>query len=185
MLGRLLERLQHRVEGALREHVHLVDEIHLVAARRRGVARVLDDLPHVIDAGVRSGVEFDEIRKSPGVDLRAGGACAAGGRRDTRFAVERFRKDARDRGLADSPGAGEQVRLMQSARLECVRERAHDVFLAEQFGEVPRAVLAGEGERGAHGSRGGRRDREARRKIEMVSRSPGTASIAMAACFRT
>ena len=70
VLGRLLERLQHRVERGLRQHVHFVDQVDLVAADRRRVARVVEDLAHVVDAGVRRGVELEQVDEAAGVDRR-------------------------------------------------------------------------------------------------------------------
>ena len=77
VLGRLLERLQHRVERGLRQHVHFVDQVDLVAADRRRVARVVEDLAHVVDAGVRRGVELEQVDEAAGVDVDARGAHAA------------------------------------------------------------------------------------------------------------
>ena len=81
VLGRLLERLQHRVERGLRQHVHFVDQVDLVAADRRRVARVVEDLAHVVDAGVRRGVELEQVDEAAGVDVDARGADAARRRR--------------------------------------------------------------------------------------------------------
>ena len=61
VLRRLFERLQQAVEGLLREHVHFVDDVDLGARRDRAIARVLDDLAHVVDAGVRGGVHLDHV----------------------------------------------------------------------------------------------------------------------------
>src|SRR5262249_2004039 len=61
MRGRLLQRLQERVEGALGQHVHLVDEVDLVARQQRFVARAFDDLADVVNAGVGGGVHFQHI----------------------------------------------------------------------------------------------------------------------------
>ena len=58
---RFLERLQKRVERVLREHVDFVDDVDLVARRDRGVAHRLDDLAHVVDAGVAGGVHLDDV----------------------------------------------------------------------------------------------------------------------------
>ena len=61
MLRRLFQRLQQAVEGGLGEHVHFVDDIDLDARHHRAVARALDDLANVVDAGVRGGVHLDHV----------------------------------------------------------------------------------------------------------------------------
>ena len=78
VLRRLLERLQHRVERRLRQHVHFVDQVDLVAADGRRVARVVENLAHVVDAGVRRGIELEQIDEAARVDVDARRADAAG-----------------------------------------------------------------------------------------------------------
>ena len=51
VLGRLLKGLQESVEAALREHVHLVDEVDLVPPLGRLVLHVLEDFPGVVHLG--------------------------------------------------------------------------------------------------------------------------------------
>ncbi len=57
---RLLERLQQRSFGALREHVDLVEDVHLVATGR-AERRLLDQVAHGVDAVVRRCVEFVDV----------------------------------------------------------------------------------------------------------------------------
>ena len=58
---RLFERLQQRVEGVLRQHVHFVDDVDLEARRHRAVAHALGQLADVVDAGARGGVHLDHV----------------------------------------------------------------------------------------------------------------------------
>jgi hypothetical protein len=61
MLRRLFQRLQQRIEGLLGQHVHFVDDVDLVAGVKRPVAHLLDDLAHVVDAGLGGGVHLDDV----------------------------------------------------------------------------------------------------------------------------
>ena len=61
MLGRLLQRLEQAVEGLLREHVHLVDDVDLVAGGVRLVVGAVDQLADVVDAGVGGRVHLDHV----------------------------------------------------------------------------------------------------------------------------
>src|SRR5213076_931365 len=54
---RLLERLQQRIEGGLRELVDLVDDVDLVAAPCRRVLHVLAQRADLLDAAVRRPVD--------------------------------------------------------------------------------------------------------------------------------
>ena len=47
---RFFERLEQRVEGGARQHVHFVKNIDLVARTHRRVADCIVDLPHILDA---------------------------------------------------------------------------------------------------------------------------------------
>ncbi len=65
---------QERVERALREHVNFVNDEDLVARQDRPVARVLDDLTDVVDAGVGGGVHLDDVGVAAAHDVEAVGA---------------------------------------------------------------------------------------------------------------
>src|SRR3569833_3082824 len=77
MRRRLLQRLQQCVEGVRRQHVDLVDEVHLVAAAGWGVLHVIEQLAGVIDLRSGGGVALDQVYETPAIDLstrRAGTA---------------------------------------------------------------------------------------------------------------
>ena len=149
MRRRLLQRLQQRVEGLLRQHVHFVDDVDLVARRDRPVAHALDQLAHVVDAGARGGVHLDHVdmavlgdglavlAHAAGIDRRAALAVGAD-------AVQRAGDDAGGRGLADAAHAGEHEGVRDAARGDGVAQGAHHRLLADQGGEIDRTVFAGE-----------------------------------------
>jgi hypothetical protein len=68
---RLLDGLEQRVEGAVREHVHLVDDIHLVAPAVGREEHFILDLTDVIDRCVRGAVYFDHVETGAPGDLHA------------------------------------------------------------------------------------------------------------------
>ena len=68
---RFLERLQQPVEGLLRQHVDLVDDVDLVPEAGGGVGGVLAQAADVVDAGVGGPVDLLDV--GPGADLRARG----------------------------------------------------------------------------------------------------------------
>src|SRR6202011_2523645 len=88
VLGRFLQRLQHRVERLLGEHVYFVDQINLVPPHGGRITRVVEDLAHVVDAGVRGGIELEQIDKATGVDVGTRRADSAGRRRHPLHAIE-------------------------------------------------------------------------------------------------
>jgi hypothetical protein len=139
---RFLERFQQRVERVIRQHVHLVDEVHLVASAARCVLHVVEQFTRVIDLGARGRIHFDEIDETTLVDLPACGAHAAGIRAHAGFAVQRFGEYARHRGFADSAGAGKQEGVMDFAAVERVAQGAQHMLLPHHFGEALGAPLA-------------------------------------------
>ena len=74
---RLFEGLEQRVEGLLRQHVHLVDQVHLVASAQRHVGRLVAQLADVVDPRVGGGVDLDQVDLAAGVGGQAALALAA------------------------------------------------------------------------------------------------------------
>jgi hypothetical protein len=137
------------VEGGLREHVHFVDDVDLVAGDGRLVARRLDDLADVVDAGMRGGVHLDHVDMAAFHDRGAmlaelrhvdGGPVDLAGQ----GIVEGAGEDAGGGGLADAADAGQHVGLRDAAGAERIGQRAHHRLLADQVGEARRAVFPGE-----------------------------------------
>ena len=156
VFGRFFERLEHRVERGVREHVDFIDHEDLEAPLHRLVDRLLQQALHFVHATVGSGVEFGVVDEAAGVDVAAGLAHATGLGRDATLpigalAVERLGQDARDRGLAHAPRAGEQVSVVQALLGQRIGQGLAHMLLAHHFGEAARAVLAGQDEVG-HGS---------------------------------
>ena len=142
MRRRLFQRLQQGIEGMLREHVHLIDQVHLVTAARGRVLHVVEQLAGVVDLGARGRIDFDQINKAPLVDLLAGAAAAAGSGGHTGFAVQAFRDDPTQRGFANAPGAGEQHGVVNALLLKRIAQGLDHVLLARHLLESAWAPFA-------------------------------------------
>jgi hypothetical protein len=59
--GRFLQRLQQGVERLLRQHVHLVENIHLLTVALRRDAHLLAQVAHVVDLVVGGRVHLEDI----------------------------------------------------------------------------------------------------------------------------
>ena len=147
MIGRLFQRLEQAVEGLLGQHVHLVDDVDLVARGIRLVVRTIDQLADVVDAGMRGGVHLDHV-EMPALEngpamhaLRRHVEGWTGGAR--RLVIERARDQPCGCGLADAAHAGQHIGLGDAPRSERVPERAHHGLLAYQLGEDLGPVFAG------------------------------------------
>ena len=148
---RLLERLQQRGLGRLGQHVHLVEDVHLVPPRRAEVG-LLDEVAHRLDAVVARRVELVDVVADAALDVAARVALAARLAVDGALAVEHLGEDPRRRRLARAPRAGEEVGLALAAAGDGVAQGAHDVILPLDLGEPPGAVAAVE-RRGGHARR--------------------------------
>jgi hypothetical protein len=69
--GGLLQGLEQAVEGGLRQHVHFVDDVDLVAGARRRIGGVLPEPPDVVDSRVRRAVDLLDVHARAGEDLDA------------------------------------------------------------------------------------------------------------------
>ena len=117
VFGRLFQRFQHGVERRVGQHVHLVDHEDLEAPLHRLVHRLLQQGLHLVHAPVAGGIQFGVVHKAAAVDV---GACRAHATRrggDAALpvwphAVQRLGQNARHRGFAHPPCAGEQVGMV-------------------------------------------------------------------------
>jgi hypothetical protein len=123
VLGRLFERLQHRIERMPRKHVHLVDDVDLEAPGRRHVLGGIEKLAHLVHLGIRRGIHLEEVDEAPGVDLGARPALSARMCRDSGLAVDRLGENPRERGLADSTRSRKEICVVQALRLERIHQR--------------------------------------------------------------
>ena len=144
VLGRLLDDLEQGVEPRRGDHVGLVDDEDAVARLGRRVERAVTQFAGVVDTAVAGGVEFDDVDVAGAVrcqrDARVAHTARTG--RRTLHAVQRPGQDPRRGGLAAAARTGEQVGVVDAAGVERGRQRLGDVFLADDFCESRRTVLA-------------------------------------------
>ena len=139
---RLLERLQKGVEGSLREHVHLVDNEHLVLAHLRRYACLLHERLDVLYGVVAGCVELEDVVRAAlrkRLAALALAACLAVCRGV--HAVDCLGEDARTRRLAYSARSAEQVGVCQFATLHGILQRSGESSLPHHRVERHRAVF--------------------------------------------
>ena len=137
--GRLLQRLEERVEGGLGELVDLVDDVDLVAPARRRVLDVLAQRADLLDAAVGRAVDLDDVHAGRRVGAHL--ARAAGLGPLALRAQERPGDEPGGGGLADAAGTGEQVRMRDAPGGQRIAERAHDRILPDDRLERRRPIL--------------------------------------------
>ena len=144
MRGRFFERLEERIEGAVREHVDFVDDENLVLADDGRVLHAFDDgFADVVYARVGGGVYFIDVHRVAAGDILAAVALSAGVQRVAACAVQRAGEDSGTGRLAYTAGPGKKECMMESAPFDCVLEGLCDMFLPDHVVEGLRAPLAG------------------------------------------
>ena len=144
MRRRLFQRLEQRVETVRRQHVHLIDEVHLVTPLGWRVLDVVQQFASVFHLGARSGIDLDQIDEAAAIDIAAGLALATGLGAHALLAIEALGENPRQRRLADTASPGKQIGVMQSPLVERIDQSTADMLLTDQFVEGTRAPFTGQ-----------------------------------------
>ncbi|CNT61380.1 Uncharacterised protein [Salmonella enterica subsp. enterica serovar Bovismorbificans] len=97
-----------------RQHVDFIDQIDFKATARRRVLDVIQQVAGVFDFGTRSGINLNEIDKTPLLNFLTVIANAARRRGNTGFAVQPLRQQSGDRGFTDAARAGKKICVMNA-----------------------------------------------------------------------
>ena len=143
---RFFKRLQQCVERTLRQHVHFVDQIDLIATACRCVLHVVQEVARIFDFGPRCRVHFDQIDEAAFVDLHAGRTFPARTRSNTCLTVQRLGKNARNRRLANATCSGKQVGVVQPPAFKSIGQCLQNMLLPHRLRKVFRAPFSGENE---------------------------------------
>ena len=140
----LFQGFEKSVEGGLREHVHLVDDVHAVPAHLRRHLHLLHERLDVLYRIVGSGVQLVDAIGTALLEAHAGLTFPAGLHlRPGMGTVDHLGKDAGGSGFTHAPGAAEQVGMRQLPPLDGIGEGTCNVVLADQALEGVRPVFPG------------------------------------------
>ena len=142
MRGRLLERLQKRVERSGREHVHFIDKINFVTALGWRITNVVAQLAHIFDAVVAGAVDLDDVETVARGNLAAVVAHAAWRHSRSFHAIERLRQNAGGRGFPDPAWTDKKVRMRKPILCNGILERTRDMRLPDEVVERLRPIFS-------------------------------------------
>ena len=142
VLGRLLQYLEQRVEGAGGEHVHLVDYVDAFFDRGGGEDGLVTQRADVVHAVVAGRVYLHDVHDRTGLYAAAGGALAAGTAVYWVLAVHGAGEQLCAGGLARAARADEQVRVAGAAGHHLLLERLGYGLLTPDVVKRPRPVFA-------------------------------------------
>ena len=151
---RLLERLEERVPRLRGQHVRLVEDVDLRAARDRCERDLVAQLADVVDGVVRRGVHLDHVERRGALNRHTRLADPARLDRRPVHAVHAGGEDLRHRRLAGPARAHEQVGVMHLSLLDRVAQRADDMLLPDDVREGAGTVTTVERGAGGHEGRG-------------------------------
>ena len=140
---RFLQSLEERVESRLREHVHLIDDIHAVSSHLRRYAHLLHQRLDVLHTVVRSGVKLVDAVRTALCKRKAGLALSARLHVRRRVgAVDHLCEDPGSGGLAHSARSAEKICVRELAAKNRILQRLSDVILTYKCPEGVRSVLS-------------------------------------------
>ena len=123
--------------------MNLIDDKYLITTNLRRYVHLFNQLTNILDAVVRSGIQFVDVVRPLLVESLAGFALFAGIAIGFGVeAVDGLGKDAGAGGLAHSARSAEKVGVCQSSRLNGVFQRSGQCRLANHRVESHRTVFA-------------------------------------------
>ena len=140
--GRLLQRFEQGVEGGVGQHVHFVDDIHLVLAELRRVIHLFQQVADFLHAAVAGRVHLKHIQRCVLHQRLAGGARQAGIAVLRVFAVDGAGHDLGRAGFARATAAAEKIGMGDAPAGYLMPQRADDGLLTGHFGKSAGPPLA-------------------------------------------
>ncbi|MCY1311089.1 hypothetical protein D9M70_613540 [compost metagenome] len=122
--------------------MHFVDQVDLVAAAAGRVLHVVEQFAGIFHLGAAGGVHFDQVDETALIDLPAHRALAARRGADAGLAIQAFGENARDGGLANAPGAGKEIGVVQALVVQCIDQGFQHMSLPDHFAERARTPFA-------------------------------------------
>ena len=140
---RFLKSLQKGVECRCRQHVHLVDDKHLILTHLRRYSCLFHQSLDVLHRVIAGSVEFKDVIRALFVERLAAFAFVAGLTFSSRvLAVDGLGKDTCACSLAHAPWSAEQVGMSQLPALHRVFQRSGKSRLSHNRVEGHRSVFA-------------------------------------------
>ena len=131
--GGFFQRFQQRIKGRCGQHVHLVDDIHLILTGAGGVGGLVPQVADIIHAVVGGCVHLHHVQQAAVVDALADLALPAGVAIYRVQAVDRLGKNFGAGGLAGAAHAGKQIRMAHAPCGDLVFQGGHDGTLAHHI----------------------------------------------------
>ena len=140
-----LQCLKQGIKGSRRKHMHLIDDIHLIITLCRTIGHFLTDLTDIIHAIVGCGIDLDHIHGSSCLDCSAHLTFVAGTSIDRMLTVHCLRQNLRHRCLTGTSRPAEQIGMSDTAGIDLICQRCHNVILPFDISKIIRSELSVQG----------------------------------------
>ena len=97
-----------------RQHMHLINEVDFIATLAWRIRHIIKQLARVFNFGARSGINLNQINKTPLINRHAIITHAAWGTGNTRITVQTLRQDTSDGRFTDAARTRKQIGMMQT-----------------------------------------------------------------------
>lgn len=131
----LFKRLEQRIKRRRRQHVDFVDDVHLVPTRHRGVFGVIAKLSNIVNRIVRCSVDLDDVNAASLEHVCTRGTLVAWLVFDTVGAIQRTRQNPGAGSLANAPGSGEHIGMMNAPLTDRIFQRRRNMLLSDDIGK--------------------------------------------------
>ena len=138
---RLLQRFQQRIERRCRQHMHLVDDIHLITALDRRKRNLLLQLLNLVNAAVGRSVNLQNIHRGSGGNPLAIMTMTARLCRRPLLTVQRLCQNTRCTCLACAARTAEQIGMRNPAAVQSILQRCLDCLLTDKGVKILRPPL--------------------------------------------
>ena len=141
---RLFKCLEERIEGPLREHVHLIDDIHRILTNLGRDAHLLDKRTDIIHGVVRRSIQLMDIIRALFVERSARLTFVARIMISRRVqAVDGLGEDTCAGGLTHSTRSAEEVSVSEMVGADCISEGLRKRTLPHHRLKRSGTILAG------------------------------------------
>ena len=116
MFRRLLQRLEERVECLLGKHVHLINDVHLVARGGRRVVHRVPQFANLVNAAITRAINLEYIQRATLDNLGATFVVVLEVHRRPIGCIKALGKNTGNGGLARAPWAGKEICMRDAPR---------------------------------------------------------------------
>ena len=140
---RLFKRLEEGIKSWKSQHVHFINDIYAILARRRHISGIFPQISDLVNTPVGCPIDFLDVYGRPIYDFHARLALITWYPGLALFAIDGLSKDSSNRGFADTSGSAEEIGMCKPVGLYGIGQCLCNVFLSNDVLEYLRTPFSG------------------------------------------